>query len=230
VGPSQKQPASAYSPEVELPARQLRMVEGPVQSAPESCAPAAGSTHAFEAVFTAHAPHVMRILPRLGVSPNDVEDVCQEVFVVVLRALPGFEGRSTLRTWVYGICLRVARNHRDRAFRKRERASDQLDEHAAACRDASYGDAGHGDTGYGASGHAFEARIDEQRALARLDQALSSLSAAQREAFVLHAVADLDVVEIAKAQGASKFTVYGRLYAAKKQVTRYFESSTEVKV
>src|SRR5262245_7511078 len=74
----------------------------------------------FPEVFRAHAPLVWRALRRLGVREADVEDQCQEVFVVVHRRLGEFEGRSRLGTWIYGICLRVASDYRRRAHVRRE--------------------------------------------------------------------------------------------------------------
>src|SRR5262245_49705869 len=65
-------------------------------------------------IFDEHARYVWRTLRHLGVADADLEDVCQEVFVTVHRKLPEFEGRSKLRTWLYGICLRVASDYRRR--------------------------------------------------------------------------------------------------------------------
>lgn len=156
----------------------------------------------FETVFAELAPYVMRMLPRLGIAPSDIEDVCQEVFVTVHTKLPTFEGRSAVRTWVYGICLRVASNHRDRAYRRREQPRDELPLQS--------------------SGASQEHDIERQRTLLQLDQALGELLPGQREAFVLHAIEELDVKEIAEVQGVSKFTVYARLYAARKHLRTCF--------
>ena len=78
---------------------------------------AARGPHDLAAIFREHAPYVWRVLRRMGVREADVEDVTQEVFVVVHRRLPEFEGRSAMRTWIYGICLRVASDHRRRGKR-----------------------------------------------------------------------------------------------------------------
>jgi len=156
----------------------------------------------FETVFSELAPYVMRMLPRLGIAPSDVEDVCQEVFVTVHAKLPTFEGRSAVRTWVYGICLRVASNHRDRAYRRREQPRAELPVQSAPPRQ--------------------ERELAQQRTLLQLDAALGALLPAQREAFVLHAIEELDVKEIAEVQGVSKFTVYARLYAARKHLQASF--------
>src|SRR6185503_7294479 len=74
-------------------------------------------------VFDDHAAYVLRSLRHLGVAESDIEDVGQEVFVTVHRRLASFEGRSKLRTWLYGICLRVASDYRRRAYVRRERAT-----------------------------------------------------------------------------------------------------------
>src|SRR5262245_35620338 len=72
----------------------------------------------FEAVYDEHAETVSRGLRRLGVPDASVDDALQDVFVVVHRRLGEFEGRSTLRTWLFGIALGVARNYRRSARRR----------------------------------------------------------------------------------------------------------------
>ena len=55
---------------------------------------------------------VWRGLRRLGVPEANIEDAVQDVFLVAHRRLADFEGRSSVKTWLYGIVLRVARDHR----------------------------------------------------------------------------------------------------------------------
>ena len=80
----------------------------------------AGGKVALAELFAEHVHYVFRALRRLGVDESDVEDVCQEVFLVVDRRLPEFEGRSSLRTWIYAICLRCASRYRKRPHLRRE--------------------------------------------------------------------------------------------------------------
>src|SRR3954469_17470883 len=87
----------------------------------------------FQEVFVQHGRFVWRTLRYLGVAEADLEDVCQEVFLVVHRRLPEFEGRSSIRTWVYGIALRVASDYRKRARVYRERTSEVPPQCAAPC-------------------------------------------------------------------------------------------------
>src|SRR5438046_2150858 len=85
-----------------------------------SGAQAAVAALSFQDVYARHAEFVWRVLRRLGVRPTDVEDVCQEVFLIVHRKLPEFEHRSSVSTWLYSIALRCASDHRRRAYVARE--------------------------------------------------------------------------------------------------------------
>ena len=76
-----------------------------LRSAPAELPPEGAS---FEQMFDTYAPFVWRVLRRLGVRGPDIEDVCQEVFLVVHRRLPEFRRRSSFRTWIYGISTNLA--------------------------------------------------------------------------------------------------------------------------
>src|SRR5215831_19824329 len=74
----------------------------------------------FQEVFERHLGFVWRTLRSLGAPPADLDDLCQEVFVVVHRRLAEFEGRSSLSSWLYAICRRVWQDQRRRAHRRHE--------------------------------------------------------------------------------------------------------------
>ncbi len=152
----------------------------------------------FERVFQEHAPYVWRALRRLGVAEADADDVCQDVFIVVHRKLGTFHGGSTLRSWLYGICLRVASEHRRRPYRRREHVVEAVPDEGL---DASQED-----------------EIERRRALARLDEALDQLDEDKRAVFVLFELEQVPMVEVAEAAGCPLQTVYSRLYAARKIV------------
>jgi RNA polymerase sigma-70 factor, ECF subfamily len=152
----------------------------------------------FDEVFAEHAPFVWRALRRLGVPEGDVEDVAQEVFLVVHRRLPTFEGQSAVRTWVYGICLRVASDYRRRPHRAREQAIEDSPEPAIPADQ--------------------DAAVDRRRALAWLDGVLDGLDEAKRAVFVLFEIEGVPMAEVAAAAGCPVQTAYARLYAARKHV------------
>lgn len=160
--------------------------------------PATETLVSFEQAFREHAPYVWRLLKRLGVHPDDVEDVCQEVFLVVHRKLHTYHGGSTVRTWIYGICTRVASEHKRRPYlRKETPTADPPD----APTDAS-----------------LEANLDQKRALLLLDRALDKLDSDKRAVFVLFEIEELSMAEVASAVQCPLQTAYARLYAARKQV------------
>lgn len=160
--------------------------------------PGAGTRPTFEEVFAEHAPFVWRALRRLGVREADVEDVAQEVFLVVHRRLGSFRGQSTVRTWVYGICLRVASEHRRRPHVAREQPTDDPPEGAAPAEQ--------------------DVELDRRRALAWLDGVLDGLDDDKRAVFVLFEIEQIPMVEVAAAAGCPLQTAYARLYAARRHV------------
>ena len=82
---------------------------------------AATAGAALSEIYARHVRFVWRNLRRLGVPSSSVEDAVQDVFLVVHRRLPEFQGRSELRTWLFAIVLRVAHNHRRSSRRRRAR-------------------------------------------------------------------------------------------------------------
>ncbi len=82
--------------------------------------PVAQTVDVGEAVRT-HGAYVMRVLRHLGVGAADVEDVAQEVFLVLhRRAADWSPDRGSLRSWLYGICLRRAMHYRRTMARRSE--------------------------------------------------------------------------------------------------------------
>jgi RNA polymerase sigma-70 factor (ECF subfamily) len=159
----------------------------------------------FSTVFEHHAPYVLRVMRHLGVRPEDLQDQCQEVFVAVFRGLPGFAGRSSLETWIYGICVRVASNHRRRAHVRRERAVPEPPEQSApAEQDDAY---------------------EERQGHPRLRRLLDALDPDKREVFVLYELEELSMKDVAEACGCPLQTAYSRLHAARRRLLELYRES-----
>jgi RNA polymerase sigma-70 factor (ECF subfamily) len=159
---------------------------------------AAAGDATLEALFEEHAPFVWRMLKRLGVRPADLEDVCQEVFLVVHRKLPGFQGQSSVRTWIYGISARMASEYRRRPHLRREELTDRPPDRSVPAPQ--------------------ESALERRRALALLDATLEDLDEPRRIVFVLHAIEQLPMSEVAAIAGCPLQTAYTRYHAAQKQV------------
>lgn len=175
----------------------------PAQRAASETEPAT-RTHAptpsFAELFVCFGDYVPALLRRLGVAAAEVPDLSQDVFSVVHERLPDFRGDSSIKTWLCGICLRVASNHRRRAWVRRLVFFGDLDQHAAA-------------------EEPFD-RLELRERVARLDAALRQLPARQREVFVLFEVEDLSMSEIAELLHCPEKTAYTRLYAARRNIAR----------
>jgi RNA polymerase sigma-70 factor (ECF subfamily) len=72
----------------------------------------------FEQVYALYFRFSWRVLLHLGVPREALDDAAQELWLVVHRRLEQFEQRSQLKTWLFGIALNVARNHRRSELRR----------------------------------------------------------------------------------------------------------------
>ncbi|MFD5245163.1 RNA polymerase sigma factor [Amycolatopsis sp. NPDC058340] len=68
-----------------------------------------GDDMAFLELVNAYHPTLLRLALLYSPSREVAEEAVQETWIAVLRALDGFEGRSTLRTWICRILINVAR-------------------------------------------------------------------------------------------------------------------------
>lgn len=157
----------------------------------------------FEVIYEQHFDFVWRSLRRLGVPEASVDDAAQDVFVVVYRRLADFEGRSTVRTWLFGIALRVARSHRRRLARKghAEPLPAELESEEGDPEDA----------------------LGRRRAAEFLERFLAGLDEDKRAVFVLAELEQMTAPEIEAALGVKLNTVYSRLRAAR----RAFEGAVQ---
>ncbi len=70
----------------------------------------AGDEQAFVALVRRHHDAMIRVASSLVPSAAVAEEVVQETWVALLRGLPGFQGRSSLRTWLFRILVNRARS------------------------------------------------------------------------------------------------------------------------
>jgi RNA polymerase sigma-70 factor, ECF subfamily len=153
-------------------------------------------------VYREHFAFVWRSAKRLGVGEASLDDVVQEVFVIVHRRLAGFEGRSSIRTWLFGITLRVTRDHRRSAARKSPEGTVDPDTLHASTLDPD---------------QAFE----KAEAVHLLYALLDELDEERREVFVMAELEGMTMPDIAATLGVNVNTAYARLRAARQT----FESS-----
>jgi RNA polymerase sigma-70 factor (ECF subfamily) len=153
----------------------------------------------FDTVYSQHVGFVWRVLRGMGVADAGVEDAVQDVFVVVHRRLPEFDGRHAIRTWLFAIAYRVAADHRRRLRRLhvQEPLHEQLSDRAPTPADSA----------------------EHSEALQLLDALLGELGDDKRTVLVLAEIEGMTAPEIATVTGASVNTVYTRLRRARLQLS-----------
>jgi RNA polymerase sigma-70 factor (ECF subfamily) len=164
-----------------------------------------GDTAAFSGIMALHKGMVFNLAARLLGDGEEARDVAQEVFLLVYRRLSRFEGRSSLKTWIYRIVVNQCHNRRRFWHRHGRDRELELDERLVAPEDASKGE-------WLASPYE-QARSHERSAA--VQKALLELSFDQRSVLVLREVEGLSCEEVAAALGIPDGTVKSRLSRAR---------------
>lgn len=83
-----------------------------------------GDRTEFARLVEAYSGVIYRLAMKMLEEPQDAEDVLQETFIKAYKALPGFDGRSSLSTWLY----RIATNESLMMLRRRKKGFVSIDE------------------------------------------------------------------------------------------------------
>lgn len=148
----------------------------------------------FGTIYREQAAFVFRILRRLGVPVEALEDATQDVFMVVHRRWDAYDRSVPIRSWLFGISRRVAADTRKRLHRLASRSEGRADtERLGDPADVA-------------------ARAEASDFVARF---LDTLDEDKRIVFVLADVEGLTAPEIGAALGVNLNTIYARLRAAR---------------
>ena len=185
--------------EMPLEARALTGVN-PDRELVASCR--AGDPQAFARLVALHEGMVFNLSARLLGDPEEARDVAQEVFLQVYRVLDRFEGRSSLKTWIYRIAVNQCHNRR-RFWHRRRRDREQALDEGLSTRG-----------GIGSGPNPYEEAQRRERAR-RVQEALLQLSFEHRTVLVLREVEGLTCEEVGVALGVPEGTVKSRLSRAR---------------
>lgn len=152
----------------------------------------------ISSLYASHAPFLGRVIQRLSGRGPHVDDLLQETFVVAFKRRESFSGRSSSRTWLYGIASRLCWRHnrgarrlgffRLRYAREPERAVRSPDQ-----------------------------ELERGETAALVYAVMKELPFKQRECFVLYELEELEGAEIAELLGIPEGTVWTRVHHARKK-------------
>jgi RNA polymerase sigma-70 factor (ECF subfamily) len=159
---------------------------------------------AFEVLYRQQAARIYTLACRIAGSPDEGEDLVQEIFLLAYRKIGTFKGDAAIGTWLYRLamnqCLDYVRSRRA----KMKKLTDTLDA----------GDS----TQPPARRESLDARLDLERAVERLPDGC-------REAFVLHDIVGLDHREVGDLLGVAEGTSKSQVFKARAKLRAFLRGA-----
>jgi RNA polymerase sigma-70 factor (ECF subfamily) len=164
----------------------------------------AGDVEAFEILYRQQAARIYTLACRIAGSPEDGEDLLQEIFLLAYRKIGTFKGDAAIGTWLYRLamnqCLDYVRSRRA----KMKKLTDTLDGNDSAQPPARR--------------ESLDTRLDLERAVERLPDGC-------REAFVLHDVVGLDHREVGDLLGVAEGTSKSQVFKARAKLRAFLRGA-----
>lgn len=164
-----------------------------------------GDERALRALWSQHAPHIDAVVRRLAGDPDLAEDIAQEVWIQIFRALPTYRGESQFGTWAHRIAVNRTLNALRRTRRLTKIETDMEEETVSV---------DHGG----------------ERAMLRsvIDAAAAQLSPGARTVFLMHDVEGYTHEEIATELGITPGGSKSQLFKARAKLRRLLAHVVDV--
>lgn len=193
-----------------------------------------GNEGAFDELVTRHHSALIRMAMGYVTDREVAEEVVQDTWMAVIEGLGRFEGRSSLRTWIFGIMIHKAkdrgvREKRHTTFSSFESVDDESDETVDPSRFHQSGEwAGH---------WAFppqpwddqtpEKLLASQQAVNAMNKAIEALPRTLKDVLILRDVEGVDAKETCEILKISETNLYVRLHRARERVRQAVEAYLE---
>jgi RNA polymerase sigma-70 factor (ECF subfamily) len=156
------------------------------------------SRFVFEDVVEELSGPLRRYLERLSGNRTTADDLLQDTLLKIARALPGFEGRSSVKTWAFTIATRVATDH----FRRPQNRVQMVD--------------------IDETPQVLDAEIDQQLVVDEMSscvrEVIESLPEDYRTALVLHDLEGQTAAQVSEIAGCSIPTAKIRIHRARRRL------------
>jgi RNA polymerase sigma-70 factor (ECF subfamily) len=179
---------------------------------------------AFNELVEAYQGRVFRLVLRMLGRRDEAEDMAQEVFVQVFKAVGQFRGESKLSTWIYRIAVNLCKNRTKYLARRHSDAQDELEPVAERAALSQAKGVTHSDVAR--PDHMVEGFQVEKI----VQVCMTELDPDFREVLVLRDVEDLSYEEIAEITGLADGTVKSRIHRARAMLKNRVERALGEKV
>ena len=200
---------------------------GEATSDPELAALRVGDESAFQTLIQRYHGPMLRLAMNYVGDRGVAEDVVQETWLTCLRSLDRFEGRSSLKTWIFGIVINTARSRRRKESRILPFASfwrrDDSDGRRPTVDQSRFGSDGMWRDGPQSWDNVPESKVLGDETLQRVRAAIDALPQKQREVILLRDVAGFEAGEVSSLLGISAANERVRLHRARAAVRQSLE-------
>ncbi len=172
---------------------QARLVSSP--SSPKNVSADTDGNACLEA-YQREFDYLVRTLRRLGVNPEDIEDLAHEVFLVLRRTWSEYDPERALKPYLFGIAFRVAASHRRKYWREVPFASVEGQDRAPYPDEV----------------------LAANQARALVLAALERIPLKRRAVLIMHDLDEVPVQDVAATLSIPLFTAYSRLRKARREL------------
>ncbi len=168
---------------------------------------------AWEAIVDAYLPQLLRSGRGMGFSSDEIQDLAQSVFVALMESIGRFEGRSHIRTFLFGIFYNKVSEH----LREKQKIeeSDSIDEVMESRFDLK---------GKWRQPPAdIEQEVFNREVREMVQECLESVPRAQRIAFYFREVEEMNTEEICKKMAISGTNLGVMLFRARNRLRECLE-------
>jgi RNA polymerase sigma-70 factor (ECF subfamily) len=186
-----------------------------------------GDEAAFESLINRYHGPMMRLAMAYVRDRGAAEDVVQETWLTCLRSLEKFEGRSSLKTWLFGILINVARSRRRKESRIQSLASfirgDDSDSRRPTVEQSRFGSDGMWINAPDSWTDIPLSNVLSLETFAQVKAAIETLPTKQKEVIVLRDVAGLEADEVCQLLSISAANQRVRLHRGRAAVRKQLE-------
>jgi RNA polymerase sigma-70 factor, ECF subfamily len=175
-----------------------------------------GDQKAFEELVVRYEATIINMAYRLLGNRSDASDVCQEVFVLLLRKIGSFRGEAKFSTWLYRVSLNACHDHARRLkrhFSLSESPGEDLPEIEQRLPDDGL--------------HSPEESLERSEIQDVVHEAIARLPYKFKEVIFLHDISDFNYKEVAEILDISLGTVKSRLNRARTRLAKELEEYRE---